>query len=198
MDIIQFIDAHDGLFLDILTAVYVIATMFITWSNLKSAKASRAQLEEDRRQYYDKKRLDCLPFLVFETLTSAEDCHGAHIDLDLTDGKGTNASPFYMRIKNIGNGSAVSIKYGFKDTTDEKLSVFPFNSVMNGDYYDFTLNIITDDKNKFPLLDNLKVGFCDLLGNDYKQKIVLEVLDDNSINATNLPPKHQAKEDDEK
>lgn len=34
-----------------ITAVYVVATIFICWANLKSAKASKEQLEEMRRQY---------------------------------------------------------------------------------------------------------------------------------------------------
>lgn len=35
----------------IITAIYVIATIFICWANIKSANASKSQLDEMKRQY---------------------------------------------------------------------------------------------------------------------------------------------------
>lgn len=40
----------------IITAVYVVATIFICWANIKSAKASQAQLQEMQRQYAEENR----------------------------------------------------------------------------------------------------------------------------------------------
>lgn len=40
----------------IITAVYVIATIAICWANIKSAKATRAQLEESKRQFNENNR----------------------------------------------------------------------------------------------------------------------------------------------
>lgn len=39
-----------------ITAVYVIATIAICWANIKSAKATRAQLEESKRQFDENNR----------------------------------------------------------------------------------------------------------------------------------------------
>ena len=40
----------------IITLVYVIATIFICWANIKSAKASKEELAEMKRQYADENR----------------------------------------------------------------------------------------------------------------------------------------------
>ena len=40
----------------IITLVYVIATIFICWANIKSAKASKEELAEMKRQYAEENR----------------------------------------------------------------------------------------------------------------------------------------------
>ena len=40
----------------VITFVYVVATIFICWANIKSAKASKEELAEMRRQYADENR----------------------------------------------------------------------------------------------------------------------------------------------
>lgn len=40
----------------VITFVYVVATIFICWANIKSAKASKEELAEMKRQYADEKR----------------------------------------------------------------------------------------------------------------------------------------------
>lgn len=40
----------------IITAVYVVATIFICWANIKSARATREQLAETKRQYEEEHR----------------------------------------------------------------------------------------------------------------------------------------------
>lgn len=56
MDIIRFLDQHNGSLMVIITAVYVIATALICWANLRSAKASKEQLKEMRRQFEEENR----------------------------------------------------------------------------------------------------------------------------------------------
>ena len=59
----------------IVTGIYVVATIFICWANIKSAKASKEQLCEMQRQYteanrpiievefhYIQKNMVCCPF----------------------------------------------------------------------------------------------------------------------------------------
>ncbi len=40
----------------IITGIYVVATIFICWANIKSAKASKEQLKEMQRQYAEASR----------------------------------------------------------------------------------------------------------------------------------------------
>ena len=40
----------------VITFVYVVATIFICWANIKSAKASKEELDEMKRQYADENR----------------------------------------------------------------------------------------------------------------------------------------------
>ena len=49
-----------------ITAVYAIATIFITISNIVSADASRKQVKESRIQFDEMRRLSSLPFLQIE------------------------------------------------------------------------------------------------------------------------------------
>ena len=49
-----------------ITAVYVVATIFICIYNGRSAKATREQVAESERQFEETKRLECMPFLQLE------------------------------------------------------------------------------------------------------------------------------------
>ena len=40
----------------IITGIYVIATIFISWANIRSAKASKMQLQVMQQQYADENR----------------------------------------------------------------------------------------------------------------------------------------------
>ena len=55
-DIIIFLDTHNGALMVVITLVYVIATIAICVANLRSAKATRDQLEESKRQYEEEHR----------------------------------------------------------------------------------------------------------------------------------------------
>ena len=191
MDIIQFIDQHNGLFLDFLTAIYVIATIFITTSNLKSAKASYAQVKEGQRQYEDQKRLDCLPFLQIESITNPNDCHGVQLELNLAKNMQADTLIYYIRAKNIGNGTAISICYDFKNDNLQDLMVFPFNSIMSGDYYDFSLALIVDKDTQFPIYDKLIFNYYNLLGNAYQQVVEVTISDNKNIDFKNFLPRHR-------
>lgn len=56
MGIIEFLDQHSGSLTVIITLVYVVATVMICWANFRSAKASREQLLEMRKQYEEDNR----------------------------------------------------------------------------------------------------------------------------------------------
>lgn len=56
LQLIEFLDAHDGAFMVIITLIYVVATIAICIANLRSAKATRDQLEESKHQYEEEHR----------------------------------------------------------------------------------------------------------------------------------------------
>ena len=45
-----------------ITVVYVIATILICYANLKSARATREQVAESKRQFEESKRLEKMPY----------------------------------------------------------------------------------------------------------------------------------------
>lgn len=53
---IEFLDIHAGSLTFIVTLVYVIATIFICIANVKSAKATRKQVAEQKRQFDESNR----------------------------------------------------------------------------------------------------------------------------------------------
>lgn len=65
-DMVSFLDNHDGALMVLITLVYVVATCFICWANIKSAKAAREQLTETQRQYEEDNRPDVTYEIFFE------------------------------------------------------------------------------------------------------------------------------------
>ena len=56
MEIINFLDLHNGSLMFLITFVYVIATIFICLANIKSAKATHKQVAEQKRQFDETNR----------------------------------------------------------------------------------------------------------------------------------------------
>lgn len=54
--IINYLNDNSGAMTFLITVIYVVATILICWANIKSAKASKVQLEEMRRQYAEENR----------------------------------------------------------------------------------------------------------------------------------------------
>lgn len=51
-EFISYLNNNSGAMTFLITAVYVVATIFICWANIQSANASKAQLKEMQRQFY--------------------------------------------------------------------------------------------------------------------------------------------------
>ena len=65
-EILNFLQTYSGAFTFIITVVYVIATIFIMWANIRAANASRKQIDESQKQFDTTSRLQCMPFLKLE------------------------------------------------------------------------------------------------------------------------------------
>lgn len=65
-DILAFLNANEGALMVIITAIYVLATILICRANIISARASRAQLDEMRKQYEENNRPRIEVELIYE------------------------------------------------------------------------------------------------------------------------------------
>ena len=117
-----------------ITAVYVVATIFISCANIKSANATRDQLTESKRQYEDKKRLEIMPYIQFEQ-TKDNANHELNLVLDSGEER-TGEYILLVRMKNIGNGTAKDIAYTYQwnngaNTHDR--GAFPVQALSSGE-----------------------------------------------------------------
>lgn len=113
-------EINTDLALDIITAIYVVATIFIYIANAKSAKAMREQLIESKRQYEETKeryettdRIKIMPYLILEKVKTEER---------------SNKIAFELTMKNCGNGSAVDL-YIFTEDSDSSLFQIVYNNL---------------------------------------------------------------------
>lgn len=162
----------------IITAVYVVATIAICIANFKSAKATREQLDESKRQYEDKKRLEIMPcfYLKFKDENPSDNL----IELDIT-GESDNRidfQPFKMIIENVGKGLAKNISAVFV----AELAYMQKKAVVNlpilPEHKSYSIGIcflggIETIKEKQGISTHYCIQFEDVLGNKYQQKIEL-------------------------
>lgn len=157
-----------------ITAIYVVATIFICIANIRAANATRDQIAESQRQFDENRRLDAMPYLQFETANcSSVDCEKGFI-LSETD---YNCSECILnfRLQNIGRGTAKDIEYIFTNFT-KTYSQQPFviKALQNNDarFLQITFDCPMDLAENTTA--NLELRFKDLLENEYSQKIEFE------------------------
>lgn len=157
-----------------ITAVYVIATIFICVANIKAAKASREQIAESQRQFNENRRLDVMPYLQFEKTMKP----GVDYQLNLVlseDDYNTGECYCNLRIKNIGRGTAKDIEYvwiNFSKTYGQK--AFPVRAMQNGDEYYLLICFACPQTLKGVTVASINLQFKDLLENEYTQRIDFE------------------------
>lgn len=69
IQIINFLDTHSGSLTFLVTAVYVVATIFICWANIKSERAMNEQIKESQRQFDEENRAYITYEFIFERWT---------------------------------------------------------------------------------------------------------------------------------
>lgn len=174
----------------IVTAIYVVATVFIMIANRRSAKSARDQLAEMKREHEESIRYGIMPFLQMEETT--ENAYGFMMELPLVD----ESDPDWdgeniVRIKNIGNGAATNITYTWigGEMTRPINEAFPVNAIKADGEYRIYIS--------FPCLkDNINTAngtitfhYDDMRGYSYDQRMTLSFLSNkvytgiNEINA---------------
>ena len=157
-----------------ITAVYVVATIFISCANIKSANATRDQLTESKRQYEDKKRLEIMPYIQFEQ-TKDNANHELNLVLDSGD-ELTGEYILLVRMKNIGNGTAKDIAYTYQwnngaNTHDR--GAFPVQALSSGESQTIKVVFFHTVEKRAERSACFVLRYRDLLENAYTQKLNL-------------------------
>ena len=100
MCIIEFLNDYNGALMVIISAIYVIATIIICNANAVSAKATREQLEESKRQFRETQRLEVMPYLQLEEYESATIMYSLNLVLVSGD-LGVGTYILKARLKNV-------------------------------------------------------------------------------------------------
>ena len=173
------------------TVIYVVATIVISIFNGRSAKATKEQVEESRRQFEETKRLELMPFLQVEIPPEiGKPCFV--IELPCTDSDNIQDIYSIVYVKNIGNGSATNITYSWE--TKKQINSFsdypPINAIMSGDGYWFQITLLIDEEIEFEEIGVLTWQYDDLLGRSYEQKVTLIIEEGELTRAENGTPKY--------
>lgn len=162
-----------------ITAVYVIATILICYANLKSARATREQVAESKRQFEESKRLEKMPYF---DVTALEETDGYNIyDPDITLSQAEKQSknnifyPILLQYTNIGSGTAADLTFQRDDSASSPVERFPFTSLGSDKSQVLCCHFNYSVESNFSTFSSeipLFLRYRDLLGNYYQQKIV--------------------------
>lgn len=162
-----------------ITGIYVIATIFICVFNAISAKATREQVAESKRQFEETKRLEYMP--CFEIHFDQMEA-GPGTSIELTDKQTGVIHTLFtkLRIENISTGTAINVKCIVRSAIQStQLITWPIVPAQKEN----TINcMILADKGFFT--DNslpffMAIYYEDIMNNHYEQNMELEFHEDN-------------------
>lgn len=177
---IDFLDAHNGALMVVITLVYVMATVLIWIANNKSAQATKDQLEESKRQFEESTRINHMPCIQIKKTDERDNIHGNIICRPRSESeyifKNGFRKSYFFSVYNFGHDIAKDIHYhwlnaeNLDDAYVVSLSVNDNRSV-RVDFY-----IPANYNNTYCF--NMLIQYEDLLGNDYAQTVtfVLDVV----------------------
>lgn len=157
-----------------ITAVYVIATIFICRANIKSANATREQIAESKRQFEEAQRLQIMPFLQIEI----RDINSFDLTLDL-DVDNAGSEVVYNActvLRNVGLGAATNIIYSWeiRENSFSNCGEFPINAVQQGDSYSLLILMNGKENCNIPRKAVLTLEYMDMLGKSYEQRFLFD------------------------
>lgn len=183
--IVAFLNNNDGALMVIITFVYVIATCFICWANLRSAKASKDQLSEMKREHEENIRIGIMPFLQFEAYPDADYDFELGFPLHPHDSCDRICAEI-MRLTNIGNGAATNIIYSWdnKEFGISMTEAFRVNAIKADGEYKISLVFDGNSKAVDPLKRYiLTLQYDDMRGYTYEQRMIFSFCyDGDAIN----------------
>ena len=162
------------------TTIYAVITVFILRANKRSADASFSQIEESKRQFEETQRLEIMPYIQFESVGGLPTTSNK-LKLSLVNGNSSQVKSkdedFLLQVKNIGHGTATAIQYTWENFT--KRRSFPVTALQNGDAQSFWACVLFPEKTFKDKKAILTLFYCDLLHNQYEQKVELTFTYDN-------------------
>lgn len=168
----------------IITAIYVVATILICIANFMSAKATREQIDESKKQHKETQRLQALPYLqvAFDDGITNEDNspQTPYTFLDISDANEDDkvTAIRYISFKNVGLGLLHHTKLTW-DSKDRKDDGYPEKDIVIPPHVQWGFNALISAKkpeSNDPLKKKsskcyFKVEYEDLLGNKYRQQV---------------------------
>lgn len=179
----EWIQNNGSALMVIITFIYVIATVFIFIANNKSAKATREQLEESKRQFSETQRLSVLPCLsVSIGKEPFQDKDGKSFpNMYFNTGRiRINDRMAYIDssicVKNIGSGLACDLHIEWIVETETSTPSFrlPFLGQNTEEF--LNANIAGESKDTvFSQNAEMKFFYSDIIGNNYEQTLELSL-----------------------
>ena len=164
-----------------ITFIYALVTILILIQNSKSAKATKEQVEESKRQYEETKRLDIMPYLQLK-ITDRVAFPDTNLELDILDedpGDGVFKDWCISgcELRNIGRGTAKDIDCASSGCAIINMGVkFRTTALQSGSMQ--TMNIILSATHTIDNLPEVKlyIYYRDLLEHTYKQVVELDIV----------------------
>ena len=163
-----------------ITFVYVVATIFICIFNGRSAKATRDQVQESQKQFHEAKRLEKIPYLqasIGEWIAREKrETLLPELWLNLTQSNNDNCASkgFSIELTNIGLGLLDNLKCTW--CSDKIKNPNTLSTTLLQCNQAFSANAIVSAERPEQTIykDGLLVfEFDDLLGNHYKQELII-------------------------
>ena len=181
---IAFLNNYDGALMVVITFIYVVATILICIFNGRSAKSTREQVSESKRQFDETRRLQVMPYLQVEVAqcesTEEGEPPSSYTYFVISDSDESNELTSYKRItlKNVGLGILHHTKITWNSLSKEN-DGYPVVDVVIPPLVEWGFNARLsarkqeeDDPLKVQVAKcSLKVEYDDLLGNRYWQHV---------------------------
>ena len=165
---------HDSLMVAI-TFVYVLATIYISDANEKSAKAAREQLVESKRQFEENKQLEFLPVLKISNDGKTNEPPNICLRWSKEDSGSLCNTNFQIRLLNIGIGTAKDMSFAWiAEENIIQCAPLPVDFLRQNDeqklIIDVTIWANKPSENHTDFTD-LRIKYADLLNHRYHQDI---------------------------
>lgn len=176
----DYLNTHDKALMVLITAVYLFATIRISYANIESAKATREQLANSIENYEDSRHLQVLPFFKAGLLQKPSDCFQFYFPL--CPSKNSTMAPSEIVLTNIGRGSALDMKYDWKYADNVTSESFGISFIKEDDKLKMQI-YFSGELSPHNYEGILTIYFNDMLGWEYTQDILLR-FEPNSTQAS--------------